>query len=138
MRGDRGGGNTTITLGLDRERIGNTTIEKWCVVKKGAFIIVDEKTYWWCLKHVDKATPCHWNRMYVTHKPEDHDEIMPKRYGDKKCTTAAQTSGAGGGSSHDNNLVVSQKLKEVLCSKLMLGDADADNICNDVCGQGKD
>ena len=46
MGSGRGSGNTTITPGLDRERIGNTSIEKWRVVKKGAFIIVDGKTYW--------------------------------------------------------------------------------------------
>ena len=76
--GGQGGGNTTITPGLDRERIGNTSIEKWRVVKKDAFIIVDRKTYWQCLKHVDKTTSCHWNSMYVTHKQEDHDEVMAK------------------------------------------------------------
>ena len=84
------------------------------------------------------TTPCHWKRVYVTHKPEDHDEIMARRYGDKKSTTATQTGGAGGRSSNGNSLSVSQKLKEVLCSKLMLSDADADNVCKDVCGRGKD
>ena len=74
--------------------------------------------------------------MYVTHKPEDHDAIMAKRYRNRE--PAGQTGGAGGASSSGNNLVVSQKLKEVLCSKLMISDADADNICNDVCGQGKE
>ena len=76
--------------------------------------------------------------MCVTHKPEDHDEIIARRYRDKKSTTAIQTEGAGSGSLSGNNLVVSQKLKEVLCNKLMISDADADNICNDVCRQGKD
>ena len=90
MGDGRGGVNTTITPSLDRERIGNTSIEKWCVVKKGASIIVDGKN-WWCLKHVDKATPYRWNGMYIIHKPEDHDEVMAKRYRDKKSTTAAQT-----------------------------------------------
>ena len=127
---DRDGGNTTITPGLDRERIGNTSIEKWRVVKKDASIVVDGKTYWWCPKHVDKSTLCHRISIYVTHKPEDHNAIMAKRYGDKKSTLMAQMSGTGGGSFSENNLVVSQKLKEVLCSKLMISDVDTDSIYN--------
>ena len=75
--------------------------------------------------------------MYVTHKPEDHDTIMAKRYGNKGMP-ATQTRGAGGASSNRINLVVSQKLKEVLCGKLMISDEDADNICKDVYGQGKE
>ena len=75
--------------------------------------------------------------MYVTLKTEYHDKTIARRYGDKMSMPTVQTDGTGGRSSSGNNLVVSQKLKEVLCSKLMLSDADADNICNDVCGQGK-
>ena len=73
--------------------------------------------------------------MYVRHKPEDHDDYMANRYKNRK--PAGQTGGAGGESSSGNNLVVSQRLKEVLCNKLMISDEDADNICKDVCGQGR-
>ena len=74
--------------------------------------------------------------MYVTHNPEDHDDYMANRY--KNRRPAGQNGGAGAPASGGNNLVVSQRLKEVLCNKLMISDLDTDNICNDVCGQGKD
>lgn len=134
----RDDGNTTITPGLDRERIGNSSIKKWRVVKKGATIIFDRKQHCWCLKCIDKGTFCHWNGMHVTHKPENHDHIMAKRYHEKLSNKADQSGGAGGGTSNGNNLVITQKLKEILCSKLIISDANADNICNDACGQGKD
>ena len=37
-----------------------------------------------------------------------------------------------------NKLVVGDKLKEVLCSHLLLGDKDADDICNGIFNDGKD
>ena len=39
----RGGGNTSSTPGLDREKIANTIIEKWQIPKRGASIVVDGK-----------------------------------------------------------------------------------------------
>ena len=74
--------------------------------------------------------------MYVRHKPEDHDDYMANRY--KNRRPAGQNGGARASASGGNNLVVSQRLKEVLCNKLMISDEDAENIFNDVCGQGKD
>ena len=32
-----------------------------------------------------------------------------------------------------NKLAIGQRLKEVLCTKLMLSDTDADAYCNDIC-----
>ena len=101
---------------------------------------MDGKTYWWCEQHYDNVTPPRWSGLYVTHKPEDHDQKMAFRRSQKQKRNA----GASGGNTNGNNssnLVISQKLKEVLCSKLMVSDADADGICNDICGQcgqGKD
>ena len=118
--------------------IGNASIEKWRVVKKGAFMTVDGKQYWWCPHHIDKGTLSLWNRIYVTHKPENHDDVMTKRYRCGQHDTAVQSDGAVGRNSNGNNLVISQKLKEVLFNKLMISDTDADNICNDICGQEKD
>ena len=74
--------------------------------------------------------------MYVRHNPEGHDDYKANRYKNRK--PAGQNDGAGGQASSGNNLVVSQRLKEVLCNKLMISDEDAEMICNDVCGQGKD
>ena len=46
-------------------------------------------------------------------------------------TTDATTPAA----SHQGTqkLTISQRLKEVLCSKLMLSDTDADDICKEAC-----
>ena len=129
----RGGGTTPSTPGLDRDKISGTVVEKWRITKRGASIVVDGKTYWWCDKHIDRHG--RWNGMYVRHKPEDHDDFMANR---NRRRPAGQNGGATAPATGGNNLVVSQKLKEVLCSKLMISDADADNICKDVYGQGKD
>ena len=130
----RGGTTTPSTPGLDRQKIAGTVVEKWRITKRGASIVVDGITYWWCEKHIDKSG--RWNGMYVRHKPEDHDEVMARRYRNRK--PEGQNGAAGAPATSGNNLVVSQKLKEVLCGKLMISDEDADNICKDVYGQGKD
>ena len=96
--GVRGSSNTPTTPGLDRERIGNTIIEKWRIVKKGTSIVVDGKTYWWYPKHIDKSRQGHWIGVYVTHKPEDNDASMAKSH-DNKRTPVVQTGGARGASS---------------------------------------
>ena len=68
--------------------------------------------------------------MCVTHKREDHDDVIAKRYCHGQHDTAANSGGVGGGNSNGNNLVVNKKLKGVLCSKLIINDAGVDNICN--------
>ena len=77
--------------------------------------------------------------MHVAHKPEDHDAVVARRRaGRAKQERRPESSGDDGGTSAGNNLVISQKLKEVLCSKLMASDEDADKICNDICSQPKE
>ena len=103
---------------------------------------MDDKTCWFCLQHKDNQdTPC-WNALYITHRPEDHDTVMAFRRAqqDRQTTTTPATraeSGNPGATSGDNKMVISQKLNEELCSRLMVSDSDADNICNELCGQGK-
>ena len=87
--------------------------------------------------------------MYVHHKEEQQDAIVARverRHG--KCQ-AAQSSGGGNVNIGDmaktyantiqssDKLVVKDKIKEVLCSCLMISDTDADNLCNEICGQEK-
>ena len=69
--GGDGGGTNTLS-GIDRSEFEGTSVERWRVTKRGASITVDDKTYWWCEKHVDPAG--RWNEMYVAHKPGDHDQ----------------------------------------------------------------
>ena len=132
-----GGGGTNATPGLDRHRLEGTQIERWRIVKQGASITVDGKIYWWCEHHIDPAG--RWSGMYVAHKPEDHDAVVARRRaGRAKREKRRENSGDGGGTPAGNSLVISQKLKEVLCSKLMVSDEDADKICNDICSQPKE
>ena len=125
------------TPGLDRSKIDNTSIQKWRVIKKGDTIQVDGRTYWWCKKHKDYHG--RWNGMYVLHKPEDHDAVMAARKAKRTRQNPPATEPADDKKeTPGDKLVVSQKLKEVLCSRLMVGDEDADKLCQEILGQGKD
>ena len=68
--------------------------------------------------------------MYTTHKPEDHDAVVARRRG--KREKRRQDSDNKDGQPAGGNLVISQRLNEVLCSKLMVSNADANEICNDI------
>ena len=56
-----GGGGTNAASGFDRSMILGTSVECWRVTKQGASITIDDKTYWWCEKHIDPAD--RWNGM---------------------------------------------------------------------------
>ena len=45
---------------------GTTRIKKWRAVKKAASVTRDEKTWYWCPKHVLLGK---FDGLYVTHKP---------------------------------------------------------------------
>ena len=109
-----GDGGTNASSGFDRNLIPGTSIERRRVTKQGAPITIDGKTYWWCEKHIDPAG--HWNGMYTTHKPEDHDAVVARRRGKRK--KHRQDSDNKDDKPAGGNLVISQWLKEVLCSKL--------------------
>ena len=128
------GGGTNAASRLDRSMIPGTSVECWCSTKQGASITIDDKAYWWCEKNVDPAG-C-WNGIYATHKPADHDAVVARRRG--KREKRRQDSDNKDGQPAGGNLVISQRLKEVLCSKLMVNDADADKICNDICSRPKE
>ena len=93
-------------------------------------------TYHWCSRHPDPEG--RWNGLYVRLKGKDHDAAVAKnkeKFG-KKPGDANKPNASGGG--NGDNLVVSQRLKEVLCGRLMLDDDDADKICADILNSGKD
>ena len=88
--------------------------------------------------------------MYVRRKEEQHDAVVARAKARHEKRKILQDAGGGGGDTADaatkaanatqfsNKLVVKDKLKEVLCSCLIISDSDADNLCNKICGQGKD
>ena len=84
--------------------------------------------------------------MYVRHQEEHHDAIVAraeKRRGKRQAAQPSKsgadaTQGSANTTQSANKLVIKDKLKEVLCSRLMLSDTDADNLCGEICGQVKD
>ena len=125
------------TPGLDKSIMENTSLQKWRLKKIGAgkaTIICDGKEWWWCTRHVDKNG--RWDGMYVRHQEKDHDAVQAKFK--RKAVKDPEVPSAAGEPVASQRLVVGQKLREVLCSRLMVGDADADAICADICSQVKD
>ena len=109
-------------------------IATWITTNKGPRSTApDGTTFHWCPKYVNPQGLL--NGFYNWHKPEYHDSwkaALNARRGAKKGsanTTDATTPAAA--QQGMQKLVISQRLKEVLCSKLMLSDTDADDICNE-------
>ena len=76
----------------------------------------------------------------MTHKEEEHEDAKNRtgrfaRGGDR----GGKSPGNQGTSNNPgaNNLVIGQRLKEVLCGQLMMNNEDADNYCENII-QGKD
>ena len=126
------------TPGLDISVLDGTSLQKWRLKKIGdgsASIKCDGREYWWCSRHVDKNG--RWNGMYVRHTENEHDKVQAK-YKRKAGTGPDAPTDIAPPAGASQRLVVSQKLREVLCSRLMVTDEDADEICADVCSQVKD
>ena len=66
--------------------------------------------------------------MYARHKEEDHKATVSKLKKKKLRIEKANATATQSGNTHANKLVVGDTLKEVLCSRLLLGNKDADNI----------
>ena len=156
--GGGGGGGGRLppgndTPGLDMNFIEGTELYKWRIFKLPGDgpVICFGRQYWWCSKHVDPQG--RWNGMYVRHKPEQHDAVVARAKARREKRQLQQTiegggdAGNGGASAAkktanatqaSDKLVIKDKLKEVLCSRLMVTDGDADKLCSEICGQGKD
>jgi hypothetical protein len=122
--GGSGGQSGPVSSGADNEMIGG--VQRWRTIKKAQTIRMNGKTWHWCDKHVHSQG--HFNGLYCYHKPEDHDEWKAKyKKGNNNSTNS-------GNSANDasKKLAINQRLKEVLCSKLMLSDEDADHLCKEV------
>ena len=55
--------------GLDRSKVSN--VERWRMKQTGSTKVVDGITWYWCPKH---TLPGVFDKLYVRHKPEEHDE----------------------------------------------------------------
>ena len=59
---------------VDRSLAGD--VQKWRTVKKGASIVVDGKTFFWCPHH--KHSKGLFDGLYCLHKPKNHEEWRAK------------------------------------------------------------
>ena len=87
----------------------------------------DGKTWYWCPHH--KHPRGKFDGLYCLHKPEDHDEWKAKYRKGKPPAPGSTNTGSGNDAS--KKLAINQRLKEVLCSKLMLSDKKY-NLCKEV------
>ena len=119
--------NDQITYGDPSDKVGG--VHRWRTVKnKGDSFVKDGVTFYWCDKHVHPQGL--FNGLYCTHKPENHDEWKAKDRAWRKNRNANQSNNDNS-NSKPQGLVVTDKLKEVLCSRLMLSDKDVENICKE-------
>ena len=126
-----GGSSGSPPDGDDTQKIMG--VEQWRTIFKGATIQRYRKTWYWCPYH--KHTSGAWDGLYCTHSPENHDASCNRRgQRQRGQDTLAQPSGNDQAKKEEaeKKLIINQRLKEVLCSKLMLSDSDADNICKEV------
>ena len=54
----------------------SSAIEAWRMKNTAPMVERDGKIWWWCPKHV---IPGRYDGLYVTHKPEDHEEWVQKK-----------------------------------------------------------
>ena len=106
------------------------TIDAWRM-KKGELMIKKEgKTWYWCPKHVYQGK---YDGLYVTHKPEDHDEWAKNRNRFKKREKKDEkdkemTSNEFANNANENSLALSNSLKAALLTRCDLTAAQADAL----------
>jgi len=142
-----GAAHTTAGTASQDGKIGGSQdgkiggVAAWRVTKnKGDTQVRDGVTWYWCPHH--KHPKGCFDGLYCTHTPANHvawkaerDAKYNKARNGENAPPASAASAAPAGAA--NKLAIGQRLKEVLCTKLMLSDADADAYCNEIC-QAKD
>jgi len=133
---------TTAGTASQDGKIGG--VAAWHVTKnKGDNQVRDGVTWYWCPHH--KHPKGSFNGLYCTHTPANHvawkaerdAKYNKARNGGNAPPVPAAPAALAAPAEAANKLAIGQRLKEVLCTKLMLSDADADAYCNEIC-QSKD
>ena len=112
-------------------------LPRWRITHTGPTKRVDNFTWHWCRHQVKEWK---WNGMYVRHPETKHDEWVDKYKNrkEKKAVNATENNNDGSkseiASKESLSLGMSSKLKEVLCSDLMLSDTDVESILSKVSG----
>ena len=109
-------------------------IATWRTINKGPMSTApDGKTVSWCPQHVH--TQGLFNGAYNWHKPEYHDickaALNARRAAKKGSDNTTDATTPAAAQQGTQKPAISQRLKEVLCSKLMLSDTDAGDICKE-------
>ena len=121
------------TANNDRNNDGRNSnlvggVEKWRTIKKADTITVNGKDWHWCPHH--KHPQGHFDGLYCAHKPEDHKDWVANKYKNRNRSNNQNSNQQQNG--QDKKLTISARMKEVLCSRLMLSDEDADAICKEM------
>ena len=134
--GGNGGNNLQGAGTKTNNPTGNMTgqIATWCTINKGPkYTSPDGTTVQWCPKHVH--TQGLFNGSYNWHKLEDHDSwkaaLNYRRAAKKGSDNTTDSTTPAAARQGTQKLAISQRLKEVLCSKLMLSGTDSDDICKE-------
>ena len=114
-------------------RIGG--VASWRITKKGDTMTHEGTTWHWCPHH--KHPKGVFDGLYCAHSPAEHTQwktAQKERFGKNKSgSTESAPNAPAAPAGAANKLALGQRLKEVLCTKLMLSDADADAYCNEIC-----
>ena len=109
-------------------------IATWRTINKGpTYTAPDGTTVHWCPKHVHPQGLL--NGSYNWHKPEDHNSwkaaLNARRSAKKGSANTTDATTPVADQQGMQKLAISQRFKESLCSKLMLSDTGAGDICNE-------
>ena len=118
-------------------------IDEWRYVKHGKSVKKDGKMWWWHPKHNNG------NGMYVRHPPCDHDQWAAQKTTGQKYTPPDYRPGYKPDSEDKNQpasnsnskesqklkLAIDERLRSVLCSRLMLSEQDAKNVSKEIIGE---
>ena len=103
-------------------------IDEWRMVKNGSTKIVNGTTYWWCPHHKLDGK---YDGLYMTHKPSEHaawKKDRDKRNDEWKAKRRAKKDKENTSPLNEKKLLMSDKLKSVLVTKLQCSDADAEDV----------
>ena len=106
------------------------TIDSWRMKKTEPTIQKEGKTWYWCPKHVSTGK---YEGLYVTHKPEDHEEWAKnrnrfKRREKKDDDTKESSKDNSTLKENEKSLTLSNSLKAALLTRCDLSAAQADAL----------
>ena len=119
------------TSGYTQPRSGNSNsnsmenikrMPKWSTIKKDISVTQKRETWHRCKYHIGPERA--WSGLYSKHKEKDHDLHMTRFK--NRCSKFETNDGEKGSNGSGDKLVISQHIKEDLCSKFMLNNKDAE------------